>query len=130
MCQNNTPSQKPLSGGWAKVQGHATAQLQLSNQSPVMCQLGISVMRTSIRHEREYDTDRSYATGPHIVGRQRAANALECKIADWFNCYVLLDCHQDTGANQDLPRLGFIAKPRCNVGHGANRGIIKSTFKA
>src|SRR5262245_54359631 len=62
MCQNSTPSQKPLSGGWAKVQGHATAQLQLSNQSPVMCQPGISVMRTSIRHKREYDTDRSYAT--------------------------------------------------------------------
>jgi hypothetical protein len=67
MCQNNTDSQKPLSGGWAKVQGHATAQLQLSNQSPVMCQLGISVMMTSIRHEREYDTDRSYVTG-HASG--------------------------------------------------------------
>jgi hypothetical protein len=26
------------------VQGHATAQLQLSNQSPVMCQLGIAIM--------------------------------------------------------------------------------------
>jgi hypothetical protein len=48
--------QKPLSGACAKVQGHATAQLQLSNQSPVMCQLGFSVMRTSIRHERRYDT--------------------------------------------------------------------------
>src|SRR5215510_4937406 len=44
MCQNRTDSQKPLSGAWANVQGHATAQLQLSNQSPVMCQLGISVM--------------------------------------------------------------------------------------
>src|ERR1700758_1527692 len=49
MCQKRTDSQKPLSGAWAKVQGHATAQLQLSNQSPVMCQLGISAMTTSIR---------------------------------------------------------------------------------
>src|SRR6266481_3076554 len=48
MCQNSTDSQKPLSGAWATVQGHATAQLQLSNQSPVMCQLGIWVMRTSV----------------------------------------------------------------------------------
>src|SRR6266536_5222423 len=59
MCQNRTDSQKPLSGAWAKVQGHATAQLQLSNQSPVMCQLGISVMRVSIAMN-----DRGYATGP------------------------------------------------------------------
>src|SRR5262245_12337178 len=44
MCQNSTDSQKPLSGAWAKVQGHATAQLQLSNHSPTMCQLGISAM--------------------------------------------------------------------------------------
>src|SRR5262249_47083185 len=48
MCQNRTDSQKPLSGAWANVQGHATAQLQLSNQSPVMCQLAISVMKTSM----------------------------------------------------------------------------------
>src|SRR5215467_5782836 len=47
MCQKSTDSQKPLSGACAKVQGQATAQLQLSNQSPVMCQLGISVMRIS-----------------------------------------------------------------------------------
>jgi hypothetical protein len=47
MCQNKTDSQKPLSGAWAKVQGQATAQLQLSNQSPVMRQLGISVIRIS-----------------------------------------------------------------------------------
>ena len=47
MCQNKTDSQKPLSGAWAKVQGHATAQLQLSNQSPVMCQPGSSAMTIS-----------------------------------------------------------------------------------
>src|SRR6516164_4684683 len=46
MCQNSTDSQAPLSGACAKVHGHATAQLQLSNQSPVMCQPGISVIRT------------------------------------------------------------------------------------
>src|SRR4029077_11086026 len=50
MCQKRTDSQKPLSGAWAKVQGHATAQLQLSNQSPTMCQLGLSVMKDSLCH--------------------------------------------------------------------------------
>jgi hypothetical protein len=48
MCQNSTDSQKPLSGAWANVQGQATAQLQLSNQSPVMCQLASSVMKASM----------------------------------------------------------------------------------
>src|SRR5215813_13446907 len=41
MCQNSTDSQKPLSGAWAKVHGQGTAQLQLSNQSPRICQLGM-----------------------------------------------------------------------------------------
>src|SRR5512135_3563343 len=49
MCQNRTDSQKPLSGAWAKVQGHATAQLQLSNQSPLMCQPGMSAMIASLQ---------------------------------------------------------------------------------
>jgi hypothetical protein len=44
-----------LSGAWAKVQGHATAQLQLSNQSPTMCQLGLSVMKNSLRHNPRND---------------------------------------------------------------------------
>src|SRR6516162_7975154 len=44
MCQNSTDSQKPLSGAWAKVHGQGTAQLQLSNQSPTICQLGKSLI--------------------------------------------------------------------------------------
>src|SRR5262245_2134138 len=66
----------------------------------------------------------------HVVSRERATNALKCKIADWFNRYVLLDGHQDAGADQDLPGLGFIAKPRCDIGHSADRSIVKSAFKA
>src|SRR5262249_18006598 len=60
MCQNRTDSQKPLSGACANVQGQATAQLQLSNQSPVMCHLVSSVMGNL--HERQYDTNRPYTT--------------------------------------------------------------------
>ena len=36
-----------------------------------------------------------------------ATNALKRKRADRFNGYFLLNCHQDAGANQNLPRLGF-----------------------
>src|SRR3974390_1187367 len=54
MCQKRTDSQKPLSGACAKVQGQVTAQLQLSNQSPLMCQLGISVMRSPSQTDRIY----------------------------------------------------------------------------
>ena len=44
-------SQKPLSGAWAKVHGQGTAQLQLSNQSPRICQLGKSLIR-ELRSDR------------------------------------------------------------------------------
>jgi hypothetical protein len=44
--QNSTDSQKPLSGTCAKVHGQGTAQLQLSNHSPTICQLGMSLIRT------------------------------------------------------------------------------------
>src|SRR4029077_6657043 len=62
MCQKRTDSQKPLSGAWAKVQGHATAQLQLSNQSPTMCQLGLSVMKNSLRHNYKATPNAVYAS--------------------------------------------------------------------
>src|SRR5215470_7785467 len=58
-----------------------------------------------------------------VVSRQRAANALKCEIADGFNRYVPLDSHQDAGADQDLPGLGFIAKPRCDIGYRSNGRI-------
>ena len=38
-----------VSGACAKVQGQGTAQLQLSNQLPTICQLGMSLIRLSDR---------------------------------------------------------------------------------
>src|SRR5262245_48623778 len=64
-----------------------------------------------------------------VVSRQRAANALKCKIADRFNRYVILNSHQHAGANQNLPGLGFVAKPRCDVGYRPDGGIIEAPFK-
>src|SRR5262245_61105175 len=65
----------------------------------------------------------------HVVSRQRAANALERKIADWFNRYVLLDGHQHTRTDQDLTRLGFVAKPRCNIRYRPYGGVIEASLK-
>jgi len=49
------------------VQGQATAQLQLSNQSPVMCQLGISVMRIS-KPKRPIVLKKVSTSFDHLVG--------------------------------------------------------------
>src|SRR5262249_55653662 len=65
-----------------------------------------------------------------VVSRQRAANALKCKIADRFNRYVLLYGHQHAGANQDLSGLGFVAQPRCNIGYRSDSSIIEAPLKA
>src|SRR5262249_38776536 len=65
-----------------------------------------------------------------VVSRQRAANALKCKIADRFNRYVLLYGHQHAGANQDLSGLGFVAQPRRNIGYRSDGGIIEAPLKA
>src|SRR5262252_5818829 len=59
--------------------------------------------------------------GEHVVGRHGAADTLEFKIANCLDCDSLLNSQQNTGADQDLPRFGFVAKPRCNVGDGSYR---------
>src|SRR6478672_312108 len=77
MCQKRTDSQKPLSGAWAKVQGHATAQLQLSNQSPTMCQLGLSVMKDSLRHNPGM-TERTSVVQEQLQQLQRWRDGCTC----------------------------------------------------
>src|SRR5262249_3809263 len=60
----------------------------------------------------------------------RTANALECKITDGFDRYVFLNGHQDTGANQDLPRFGFIAKSRRNIRYRSDSGVVEAALKS
>jgi hypothetical protein len=52
------------------VQGHATAQLQLSNHSPVICQLGPSVMKTPRAMNNKNDAERRHAVRDAIRQRQ------------------------------------------------------------
>src|SRR6516164_819914 len=82
MCQNRTDAQKPLSGGWANVQGHATAQLQLSNHSPVSCQLGPLVMKTSRatnnKNERHHAAHNA-TPAPSVKGDDLSSNRLPAR---------------------------------------------------
>src|SRR5215469_16225444 len=71
MCQNSTDSQKPLSGACAKVHGQGTAQLQLSNQSPTICQLGTLLIRAL----------RSDAMPQTLAGFAAAAESGNCTTA-------------------------------------------------
>ena len=68
--------------------------------------------------------------GKYIVGRHRATDALKRKIANWFDVYSIFNRHQDTRTNQDLPRLGFVAKPRRDIGYRSDGGVIETSLKA
>src|SRR5262245_28709940 len=68
--------------------------------------------------------------GKYIVGRYGATNALKLKFANWFDVYGIFNRHQDTRTNQDLPWLGFVAKPRCDIGYRSDGGVIETPLKA
>ena len=68
--------------------------------------------------------------GKHVVGRQGSTDAFEFKFANRFDAYCTLDRHQDPRTNEDLPRLGFVAKPRCNIGYRSDGGVIETSLKA
>jgi hypothetical protein len=55
---------------------------------------------------------------------------LERKLAYRLDRNGVLNCHQYTGAYEDLTRLGFVAKPRGDIGHRSDGGIIKASLKA
>jgi hypothetical protein len=66
----------------------------------------------------------------YIVSRQGTADAFERKLPNWFDCDSILDGHQDPGTNQDLTGLRFVAKPRCDVGHGPDGGVVEASLEA
>src|SRR6516164_10293595 len=78
--------------------------------------------RTSARFGRRGRKD--------IVGGHRAANALERELTHEFDGDGFIDRQHDTGANQDLTWLGFIAKPGSDIRNRANRRIIVAAFEA
>jgi hypothetical protein len=56
----------------------------------------------------------------HIIRRQKPPDPLQLELTDRLDFHGVLDCHQHSGTNQDLPRLDFIAEARGHIGHGPN----------
>ena len=67
--------------------------------------------------------------GDNIVGGYGSANALERKLANRFDGYGVFDRHQNTRANQNLTRLGFVTQPGCDVGHRPDSGIVEASLE-
>jgi len=68
--------------------------------------------------------------GKHVVSRQSTPDTLERKLLDRLDGHGTLDRHQHARTDQDLPWFGFVAKPRYNIGHRPDSGIIEPSLKA
>src|SRR6476646_5673376 len=69
------------------------------------------------------------APAQNIVGRDRPIEALQVQIADMRDLYRTLDGTERSLRNQDLPRPSFIAEPRCEIRHAADRRVFAAMFK-
>jgi hypothetical protein len=66
----------------------------------------------------------------HIISRQRPPDRLQLELTDRLDLHGILDLHQHSRTDEDLPWLGLVAKPRGDVGDRANGGIVEAAFKA
>jgi hypothetical protein len=66
----------------------------------------------------------------HVVSRQRPSNPFQLELTDWLDLHGIFDLHQHSRADEDLPRPGFIAEARGDVGNSPDCGIVKSALKA
>src|SRR5215510_10628320 len=67
--------------------------------------------------------------GENVVGRQGPTDAFGLKFANRFDAYGILHRHQDPRTNEDLPGLGFVAKPRRDIGYRSDGGVIETSLK-
>jgi hypothetical protein len=56
--------------------------------------------------------------------------SFKLEFANWLDLHRVLDFCQHSRADEDLTRLGFIAKARGDVGNGPNGGVIKAPLEA
>ena len=66
----------------------------------------------------------------NIVRRQRPPDPLQLELTHRLDLHGILDLRQHPRTDQDLPRLGLIAKPRGDVGNGPDGGIIEAALEA
>ena len=84
---------------------------------PVGCVARIGVR--SLRHGAD-----------HIVRRQRSPDPLQRELTHRLDLHGVLDLRQHSRADEDLPRLGFIAQPRGDIGYRPDGGIIEAPLEA
>ena len=66
----------------------------------------------------------------HIISRQRPPDPLQLELADRLNRHGVLDLCQHPRTDEDLPRLGFVAEPRRDVGYGPYSGLVEAPLEA
>ena len=82
---------------------------------------------SSIVHDSSGDPADLTANGAnHIIRRQRSPDPLQLELADWLDLYGVLDFHQYPRTDENLSWLGFVAKPRGDVGNGADGGVVEA----
>ena len=64
--------------------------------------------------------------GNHIVRRQRPPDPLQLELAHRLDLHGVLDFHQHSRADQNLPRLGFVAEARGHIGYRPDGGIVEA----
>ena len=66
----------------------------------------------------------------HIVRRQRPPDPLQLELAHRLDLHGVLDLHQHPRTDEDLSRLGLIAKARGDVGYRPDSGIVEASLEA
>ena len=87
--------------------------------------------RVAARMTRFTNAASSLARGrDHVVRRQRSSDPLQLELTDWFDLHGVLDLHQHARADEDLPRLGLVAKARGDVGNRSDGSIVEPALEA
>ena len=58
----------------------------------------------------------------------RPPYSLQLELADWFDVHGVLHFHQHSRTDEDLTRLGFVAKTRGDIRDRADGGIVEASF--
>ena len=66
----------------------------------------------------------------HIVRRQRPPDPLQLELTDRLDLHCILNFHEHARTDENLTRLGFVAKPGGDVRYRADGGIVEASFKA
>ncbi len=66
----------------------------------------------------------------HVVRRQRSPYPLQLELTDRLDLNGVLDFGQHAGADEDLSRLGLVAKARGDIRNGTDSGVVEPVLEA